>query len=273
MRQIVPAPVIAIVAEVTSTRETHATLDSLFIHAGASGDPPEGSKHAKALEWLRRTNRDENIKPLEVLGKIIEGYMEEELNENGPSWEREFLKDINRIQQALQNAQLQYSWGGKIIGVLASPSKSLEKSISARDIPSLNEEFERALSSVEVSPRDGLSAACNILESVCKVYIEDEGLEMPSKQDLQPVWTVVRKDLGFDPSKVEDDDLKKILSGLISIVDGVGAIRTHASSAHGAGKKRYRVESRHARLSIHASHTVVSYILESWDKKKTKDMD
>src|SRR5262249_9302314 len=112
------------------------------------------------------------------------------------------------------------------------------------------------------------SAACNILESVCKTYIADEGLEMPAKQDLRPVWDAVRKDLGFDPSRVEDRDLQEILSGVLAVVSGIGALRTHASSAHGAGKKAYKLEPRHARLAVHAAHTIVAFVLESWDKMR-----
>jgi hypothetical protein len=90
---------------------------------------------------------------------------------------------------------------------------------------------------------------------------------IPGKQDLKAVWMLVRKHLGFDPGIVEDQDLQQILTGLISITEGIGALRTHASSAHGAGKKSYRLESRHARLAIHSSHTVALFILESWRKK------
>ncbi len=91
---------------------------------------------------------------------------------------------------------------------------------------------------------------------------------MPAKQDLKPVWTIVRKDLGFDPSLVEDQDLQVVLTGLIGLVEGIGALRTHASSAHGAGKKQYKLEPRHSRLAIHAAHTVVLFVLESWQRKK-----
>jgi hypothetical protein len=131
----------------------------------------------------------------------------------------------------------------------------------------VDDEFGRALKNVEANPREAVSAACNTLESICKVYIRDEGLESPAKQDLQGVWGVVRKDLHFDPAAVEDRDLKEILSGLLAIVGGIGALRTHASSAHGAAPKAYRLEPRHARLAIHAAHTVGAFILESWDKK------
>ena len=84
---------------------------------------------------------------------------------------------------------------------------------------------------------------------------------------MTDLWAVVRKDLGFDPSQVADDDLRTILTGLIQVVQGLGAFRTHASSAHGAGPKSYRLEPRHSRLAVHAAHTAALFVLESWDKK------
>lgn len=60
----------------------------------------------------------------------------------------------------------------------------------------------------------------------------------------QTVWNIVRLDLGFDSGRLEDDGLKKILSGLSSIVDGLGVLRAHAESAHGRGRTRYIIHSR-----------------------------
>jgi hypothetical protein len=93
---------------------------------------------------------------------------------------------------------------------------------------------------------------------------------MPSRQDLAGVWGVVRKHLGFDPSVLQDDDLKSILAGLFAIVAGVGAFRTHASSAHGTGRTAYKVQPRHARLAVHAAHTVAAFVLETWEARKVK---
>ena len=79
MREIIPSPVIAVVSEITAKRESHAKLDSLFMYAGAPGEPPQESKQAKALEWLRRINKTETLLPLKILGKIVENYMDGEL--------------------------------------------------------------------------------------------------------------------------------------------------------------------------------------------------
>lgn len=269
MRREIPSAVIAVVAEIVSENETHATLDSLFMYAGAPGDPPPGSKHAKALEWLRVVNRAEEIEePLSVLGKLIEGYMEAVAEPF--SWNEDLIPARKkRIENVLSSTGLEYSRGGIVVvkGV-ATPSRTLENLIRSRDYSSINEEFDRALRTVESSPREAVSAACNILESVCKTYIEEVGLEMPAKKDLKPVWSVVRKDLGIDPSQTEDRDIQEILSGIFAVVGGIGALRTHASSAHGAGKKIYKLEPRHARLAVHAAHTLALFILESWAKRK-----
>lgn len=176
----------------------------------------------------------------------------------------------NKIEKALARYELKYMRGGHIVTSLGAPTRTLEEFIRDRDIPSIEHEFHRAMENVESNPREAVSAASNILESLCKVYIAEEQLDMPAKQDLKPVWTVVRKHLGFDPSVVEDQDLQTILTGLFAVVDGIGALRTHASSAHGAGKKSYKLETRHARLAIHAAHTVALYVIESWDKRKNK---
>jgi hypothetical protein len=248
--------------------ETHASLDSLFMYAEAPGDPPPGTKPQKVQQWLRLINKDETVNPLDILGRLIEGYME--FDELG-SYDDRKVDAKAKIESVLSRAELQYMKGGRIIGAVGTPSRTLQDIIHDRDLTSIHEEFDRALRNVEGNPREAISAACNILESVCKIYIEDEGLDKPKKQDLQAVWSVVRKDLGFDPSAIEDRDLQEILSGLFATVNGIGALRTHGSSAHGSGRLRYRLQPRHARLAVHAAHTVASFVIESWDNKKRKD--
>src|SRR5690606_23248012 len=112
---------------------------------------------------------------------------------------------------------LQYLKGGRVTPALATPTRALAEFIRERDLESINHEFDRAVQNAAGSPREAVSAASNILESTCKIIIEDDGLELPAKQDLPSVWNVVRKHLGIDPSKVEDQDLQQILTGLISV--------------------------------------------------------
>lgn len=271
MRALIPGPVISVIAESLSGLYTHAEIDSLLAYSGAPGDPPPGNKIVKVQEWLRRTNKDDSVDPLAVLGRVVEPFMDAEPEDT--RFGTEMLQGVKeRLTPTLARCGLQYVRGGIVtpLGV-GVPSRTFEELIRARSLVAVDEEFVRALRNVEANPREAVSAACNTLEAICKVFIAAERLDPPARQDLQGVWGVVRKALGFDPSAVEDRDLREILSGLLAVVGGIGALRTHASSAHGAGPKAYRLEPRHARLAIHAAHTIGAFILESWDKKLRSD--
>lgn len=275
MRKEIPAPVIAVLSENMPVVETHASLDNLFSYAEAPGEPPEGSKPVKVQAWLRRVNK-ESGHPLAVLGRLIECYMElPDIEDATSTWSGVPTVDVKKefkakLEAILSRCNLTYLTGGIISDGSSAPSRSLAELIKGRDIPSIDAEFNRALTNVNSEPREAVSAACNILESIFKTYITDEKLEMPQKQDLQNVWKVVRSDLGFNPGALEDDDLKKILSGVLSVVDGIGAFRTHASSAHGQGRKIYNLKPRHARLAIHSAHTIALFVLETWDERKSR---
>ena len=161
MRRMIPVLIIAVISDVVSNWETHARLDNLFLYAGASDDPPAGSKQAKALEWLRRVNTDASVEdPLAVLGKIIEGYMEQYLDIKDLAYDSANTRNA-RIHDVLERFNLHYAQGGKIISALAAPSRTLAEIIHGRDLASIDQEFERAYENVEHNPREAVSAACN----------------------------------------------------------------------------------------------------------------
>ena len=266
-RRQIPNSVLAAVSDVIANHYySHNKLDNLFLEAGAPGDPPLGNCVHKCFRWLKLCNEDETIDAFAVLGKVIEQFMEWDISDTATVW----LSGRKRINDALAKHGLSYREGGKILGGTHGPSsRSLNEMLKARDLPAVEIELNRALTSVETDPAAALTAACAVAEALLKIYIEDEGLDPPSAETIKPLWSIVSKHLGLDPAAVEDSDIKRILSGLTSVVDGIGCLRTHAGSAHGRGRKVYRVTARHARLAIHSAHTLVAFLLETWaDRKK-----
>lgn len=101
-----------------------------------------------------------------------------------------------------------------------------------------------------------------------RVYIEVRGIGPASKPVLRSLWKTVSSDLCDDPMSREDKDIHKVMSGLFSIVDGLGGIRDKASSAHGRGLTVYKVERRHARLAVFAATTFCNYIVDTWESRR-----
>lgn len=275
----IPRPVISEIAIVFSEVYRHSDLNSIFFRADAPGDPPDRNKQDKTTEWLLRCNGD-GLDPLKILGKVLEEYMERVVEIDPTPFAPEdsyahiFLAKRQKLHELLSRYGLKYLQGGIVYQIgISSPSQSLEQILKSKNIPAIEIEFKRALDEIEKDPPTSLTAACSIVESFCKVYIEERKLDAPKEATIKPLWSIIAKDLGFDPSRLEDDDLKKILGGLSSIIDGVGALRTHAGSAHGRGKKGYKIQPRHARLAVHAAHTLVLFALETWEYKTEKKLD
>lgn len=263
----IPNPVIAVVADVLGSHYyNHTRLNTLFAEAGAPGDPPPGNCVQKCDQWMKVCNADPAIDAFAVLGKVLENFME--LDRNPSPWDPSAPAEDpgkRRVRDILARYGLSYGQGGIILGAGSSPaSKSLQELLRAKDLPGLEKEFQRALTTVETDPPAGVTAACSLLEALFKVYIEDEGLELPAKQTIGDLYKVVREHLRLDPAQVAEQDLKRILSGLISMVEGIGALRTHTGSAHGHGRQAYRLAPRHARLAINGAHTLALFLLETW---------
>lgn len=252
----IPSPLIAEVADaIASHLGSHSKIAILFQRCGAPGPDPPGNMVDRISAWLRAANDDQYVDAFVVLGCLLEDFMERASTDP-------ILKA--RMTRALAVHGLSYHQGGRIIGNSGSlPSRTVEAMIRERDLPGLEIEFRRALQTVDTDPPTAITAASSILETLCRLYIEAHSLPMPRDLSLGPLYAIVRQHLGIGPAGIVSDDLRKILGGMNAVTDGVGSLRTHAGSAHGHGHP-IPIEPRHARLAVHAAHTVVIFILDSW---------
>lgn len=243
---------------------SHSKLNSLFMESGAPGDVPEGNCETKCSRWLKRCNNDPSIiDPLTILGRIIQPFMDDE----HPNEQRQ--RGQERIRSALAKNQLAYHLNGVITHAGTTPAaETLADFFKKGDFVSIRAEFARAISNVESDPHAAITAASAIIEALCKTYIETHGLEMPTTQTIIPLWKATQNALGLNPDRLLGDDQKQILSGLTSIINGIGSLRTHIGSAHGRGITPPSINSSDARLAINSAHTLVTFAMERWHSKQ-----
>ncbi len=269
--QLIPLEIIAFLSKELPQFNSHTELDTLFLSAGIASDSiPNENREKKVQRKLSNINDScsEPIQKLEILlneatkpvtGNDVSFVYLKTREEKKKTFKENIETELNKHGFAYIN--------GKIL-----PSKSLSPAsitlsdlIKNRNVESINREFDRAIKNLNTNPLDAISSACNILESILKVYILEKGLELPNTQILKELWKVVKEDFKFGLSKLGQDDLQKINSGITSIIDGIASIRTHESSAHGGGPESYIPEVRQARLVVNAAHSLAVYILETWE--------
>jgi hypothetical protein len=186
---IIAPSIIGTVSPILADAFTHSRLNDMFMAAGFPGDVPEGNKSDKVRNWLRRANK-ECAEPLEMFGQLISEFMDVE---SQPGYiEVQGSDPRDKILAVLAREGLRYIRGGLILGAaLTGPSKSLAERIKLEGTTAIEVEYDRAYKAIESDPAAAVTAACAILESVCKTYLETEHQELPNKQVLGSLWNAV----------------------------------------------------------------------------------
>jgi Abortive infection C-terminus len=216
-----------------------------------------GSRLPALIEALERANRSGDRT---ILKNIVERAADP----------RDFLSDPDRLQTLIEYLNARRSYEGLELQRegqqvrLGAPGRStsvvdaLVNAVVVIDFDTVSRDLDRALASAKTDPEDAVTSACSVVESVCRSVLVELGGPLPAKKDVQGLYQAVREPLGLMPDKqgVADDianDVRTILGGLNSIVNGIGSLRTHAGDAHGRERGYRRIDSRIARLAIHSA--------------------
>jgi len=268
----IPNSVIGAVASVIAAHYfSHSTLDTLFMESGAPGNVPEGNCEKKCSNWLKRCNEDLSVDPLAVLGAVIQEFMDKEASSSlfGGALSSDVTDGQARILSALAKNQLAYRTSGHITQAGSTPiSKTLEDYLKSGDFSSIEKEFVRAVEHIQTDPHASITAASSIIEATLKFYIESFNLVMPNKLNVMPLWAVVQPHISLNADVTLAADQHKVLKGISSIIDGVGAFRSHIGSAHGRGSNPPSIVVAEARLVVNAAHTLAVFIIDMLHAKK-----
>ena len=266
----IPTSLIGLLSQILPDRYTMAQIDALFLFAGAPEPMPVGSKATKVQAWLRQTNTIAGD-PLKIVGVILDDFMEKAKPSNsywlnaGVDHVKAMEEEKKKIKETLARDGMTFIRGGTIVQGGVTPTMSLLEAVKKLGLVSVEIEIQRALEQIEQDPHAAAHYAANVLEAVLKAYLDHKGQPYGNGDGLAELWKSSAEKIGLRPVDWDSKDLKKIASGLNSIVDGIMHLRNTKSGAHGMSEEQTRnfsIKPKHARLAIHAAHTVAVYVLE-----------
>lgn len=121
---------------------------------------------------------------------------------------------------------------------------------------------ERALQDIENNNLDSaITKARTILEETFCYVIELKKKVPSDSGNIGKLYKQVKDLYNMHIDKDMDDRVKKLLSGLESIVQAVSEMRNNGSDSHGLGNKRINILSYHARLAVNASTIMADFIV------------
>jgi hypothetical protein len=149
--------------------------------------------------------------------------------------------------------------------------------VTKLDFDTVQIEIARALPSLSADPEDAVTAACSLIEAVCRSILLELGLPLPPKRDIDGLLKAVQEPLGLSPGRTNlpaeiEHDVRQVLGGLTSVTKGIGALRTHGGDAHGREKGFRRIDPRIARLALNSASSIALFLIETWEGKQHRHL-
>ena len=110
-----------------------------------------------------------------------------------------------------------------------------------------------------------LTQARTILEEVFCYVLERKNIEPIATGKIGELYKQVREVYNMHIDDNTDKRVKKLISGLNSIVDAIAEMRNNISDAHGQGTKRISISDYHAKLAVNSAIIISDFILSVYE--------
>jgi Abortive infection C-terminus len=200
---------------------------------------------------------------------------------------RAFLADTDKASAVREHLNRALEADGFAVTVVGGKAHLVERNatgmivepfiskVATLDFDTVQIEIARALPSLSTDPEDAVTAACSLIEAVCRSILIELRLPLPPKKDIDGLLRAVQEPLGLSPGRTDlptevEQNVRQILGGLTSVAKGIGALRTHAGDAHGREKGFKRIDARIARLAINSASSIALFLIETWERKERR---
>lgn len=123
--------------------------------------------------------------------------------------------------------------------------------------------WERALERLSGDAEGAITSARTLLETVCKLVLDDLKVEYSESDNLPKLYGTVAKELKLAPAQHSEEVFKQILGGCHSVVQGLGTLRSRIGDAHGGGRRRVAPASRHAELAVNLAGAMATFLVQT----------
>jgi hypothetical protein len=136
----------------------------------------------------------------------------------------------------------------------------------------LREQIHRMESSVNSDPSLAIGTAKELIETCCKTILAERGKQVSGTPDVSTLTKETLKELKLVPEGVSDavrgaDVIKRLLSNLGTIGNGLAELRGLYGTGHGKHGGATGLGVRHAKLAVGAAATLAVFLFETHKDK------
>lgn len=163
-----------------------------------------------------------------------------------------------------------YEWNGKaVVGTTVSARLADAKAFAqAFDLSHLSEHILRIERAIDDDPAQAIGSAKELAETVAKTILNKRNVPFSQSADLLELGKLTFKALKQLPADVPErakgvEIIKRMLSNLGSVVQGIAELRGLYGTGHGKDGKAKGLSPRHARLVVGTAAALSYYWMET----------
>jgi len=137
----------------------------------------------------------------------------------------------------------------------------------------LADQIRRLEASVESDPSLAIGTAKELIETCCKTILAERGKPVAGTPDVSTLTKATLKELKLVPEGIPDaargaDVIKRLLSNLGTIGNGLAELRGLYGTGHGKHGSSTGLSARHAKLAVGAAATLTVFLFETHRETK-----
>jgi hypothetical protein len=162
--------------------------------------------------------------------------------------------------------------GREILEVGPPGVQQAKSAFEAADLSYVMRQITRMESSVNQDPDLAIGTAKELVESCCKTILTERGVVVESAWDLAQLVKRTSKELALTPADIDHgakaaDTIKRLLSNLATITQGIAELRNQYGTGHGRSGKAKGLTPRHAKLAVGAASTLAVFLIETHQER------
>ncbi|HHV7522380.1 TPA: abortive infection family protein [Burkholderia orbicola] len=138
----------------------------------------------------------------------------------------------------------------------------METSISATGDENLARLWQDAIEATRNDTADALTRCSRFLEATCAKILREREIALPRDKSMQPLVKACLDTVTWPDVKEAEGDVRQLLGGIQSICNGIGALRTHFGTAHGASSHLPPLDPGYAVFVKQATVAAATFLLD-----------
>jgi hypothetical protein len=144
----------------------------------------------------------------------------------------------------------------------------LKETATIFDARHLADQIRRIEQSIESDPALSIGTAKELVETCCKTILAERGRPVSGTPDMPALTKETLKELKLVPEGIHEatrgsDIIKRLLSNLGTIGNGLAELRGLYGTGHGKHGKTSALSARHAKLAVGAATTLATFLFDT----------